>query len=72
MLRCTARLASSPISFPVPTATRFPTTLTLTLTLTVTLTLTLTILCVATLFPQERFQREGAKCLIWNQHKLES
>ena len=21
--------------------------------------------------PQERFQREGAKCLIWNQHSLE-
>jgi hypothetical protein len=21
--------------------------------------------------PQERFQREGAKCLIWNQHNLE-
>ena len=42
------------------------------LSLTVTLTLTLTILCVATLLPQERFQREGAKCLIWNQHKLES
>ena len=28
-------------------------------------------LCVAALSPpQERFQLEGAKCLIWNQHSL--